>query len=120
MSLVTLGSAKRLFDAGDWRGCANRSYYAVYQAATSACLEHGDTFEHGWNNPSHEQLPDLIRNNGDLPVVTRRQIVARLRLLRVTREDADYRPGATVDRVVALTCVRSAADVLELLEVRDE
>jgi uncharacterized protein (UPF0332 family) len=120
MSLVALLSAKQLFDADDWRGCANRAYYAAYQAATSACIEHGDTFEHGWNNPSHEQLPGLIQNNGDLPVAMRRRVRQLLRILRNVRENADYRPGITVDRLEALAAVRSAALVLDLLGVTDE
>ena len=68
MALVTLDTAKFLRDLDDARSCISRIYYAAYQAAASASLAHGDgtRFPNGWNNPSHEQLPDLVQNNGRL------------------------------------------------------
>lgn len=120
LSLVGLTSAKLLFDNGDYRGCANRAYYAAYHAATAACVQHSDEFARGWSNPSHDQLPDLIRSNGDLPVTTRRQIARLLRILREERESADYRPGRTVGPINARDCIHGATTVLELLEVLNE
>ncbi len=116
MSVVGLRSARRLFDDGDFRGCANRAYYAAYHAATAACVEHGDTFGREWNNPPHEQLPELIQNNGDLPIATRRRVNQLLRPLRNARENADYRPGITVEREDALAALRSATTLLRLLK----
>jgi hypothetical protein len=43
-----------------------------------------------------------------------------LRRLRMARENADYRPGATVDRREAQICVLDAVYVLRALEVLDE
>lgn len=43
-----------------------------------------------------------------------------IRILRHAREDADYRPGASIDRAMALNCIRSAVLVLQDLEVQDE
>jgi hypothetical protein len=53
-----------IFANADYRRCANRSFYTAYQMETSIYLKHRDegAFPHGWNNPSQEQLPDLIRN----------------------------------------------------------
>jgi uncharacterized protein (UPF0332 family) len=112
-------SAQSLHLQGDSRGAANRSYYSVYQAATAVCVAHGDAnqFPHGWNNPSHDQLPDLIQNNGDLPITTRRRIGTLLTALRATREDADYRPGRTVDEEASLLALQYAKQALKLLGV---
>lgn len=119
LSSMGLTSAKLLFDANDYRGCANRAYYAAYHVLTGISIERGDNFVRGWNNPSHEQLPDLIRNNGDLSVSSRRQIGHQLTYLRTVREDADYRPGRTVDRAIALICLRYAANILYLSGVEE-
>lgn len=117
MSETGLRSARRLFDDGDYRGSANRSYYAAHHAATAACVEHGDAFGRGWNNPPHEQLPELLRDNGSLRVSTRRVLVAQLGFLRNARESTNYRPGITVDESVARQSLRFAANVLYLLGV---
>jgi uncharacterized protein (UPF0332 family) len=105
----------------DFRSAASRAYYAAYQAATAACFLHGDEtlFPHGWNNPSHDQLPGLVRNNGDLEVETRRKIARQLRELRTFREDADYRPGRAIVRAQALHCAQEAESVLKALGVTE-
>ena len=121
-SLIALVSARHLLNRGDWYGCANRAYYAAYQAGTGACIAHEDEdkFPPGWNNPTHEQLPDLIQNNGDLPKSARRQIRTHLGFLRQIREDADYRIGRTVNQEIAERCVRFSATVLSQLEVKEK
>lgn len=118
---ATLATAKLLRDGEDYRSCVSRAYYAAYQAATAICVAHGDAaqFPQGWNNPSHDQLPDLIMNNGDLPVSARRWVRRILRELRVLRETADYRVGVTVDRGSAVTALIMADSVLVRLEVQD-
>jgi hypothetical protein len=40
--------------------------------------------------------------------------------LRHAREDADYRPGITIDRPLAPAWVHIAIDVLLLLEIQSE
>lgn len=119
MSLVRLRAAKALLDLGFFRDSISRSYYAAYCAATSRIGKRGSSFAHGYKNPSHEQLPDLILNAGSIPEMTRRKTVAVLRVLRRAREDADYRPHVTIDRAEALNGFQSATRVLSLLEVRD-
>ena len=66
MALVTLDTAKSLRDHPDSRSCVSRIYYAAYQAAASVSITHGDAaqFPPGWNNPSHQQLPDLVAFQG--------------------------------------------------------
>ena len=75
-ALATLETAKHLRDREDNRSSVSRAYYAAYQAATSVCILHGDAanFPHGWHNPAHDQLPELINNNGALTVHTRRTV----------------------------------------------
>jgi uncharacterized protein (UPF0332 family) len=112
-----LQTAWLVFHEEDFPSAASRAYYAAYQAATTVCLLHRDSdkFPHGWNNPSHDQLPDLIRNNGDLEVSTRRKIAQFLNQLRETRETADYRPGKTIEKNDAFTCLQKADQVLHIL-----
>jgi uncharacterized protein (UPF0332 family) len=103
----------------DYRSAVNRAYYAAYQAATAACFLHGDSslFPNGWKNPSHDQLPALIRNNGDLEYEIRQKLARQLRELRTFREDADYRPGRSLLREQALRCTQEAESVLKALGV---
>ena len=122
MSLATLDTAKSLRERDDFRSCVSRIYYAAYQAAASVCIEHGDIaqFPAGWNNPSHEQLPDLVQNNGDYDLSARRTATRILRLLRNFREDADYRPGRTVDAATVRTALLAVATLFEVLEIDDD
>ena len=121
MALVTLDTAKSLRDHSDNRSCVSRIYYAAYQAAASVCITHGDAvrFPVGWNNPSHEQLPDLVQNNGSFDISARRTAARILRLLRNFREDADYRPGRTVDAAKVRTALLTVATLFEVLEIND-
>lgn len=121
MALVTLDTAKSLRDRDDNRSCISRIYYAAYQAAASVCIAHGDAvrFPNGWNNPSHEQLPDLVQNNGDFSPSARRMAARILRLLRNFREDADYRPGRTVDAATVRTALLAVATLFAVLEIND-
>ena len=120
MSLECLRAARRLLQEGYLRRSVNSSYYAAYCAVTSELTTRGVTFAHGWSNPSHEQLPDLVLNNTTLPRNTRYQINRILRRLRTARENADYRPTASIDQVLALACVRDAGTVLFVLGVEDD
>ena len=119
ISLGNLRAAKLLYNAEEYRAATTRAYYAAYHAATAECILHGDTdkFPPDWNNPTHDQLPDLMRNNGNLALSIRRRISQELRGLRRAREDADYRPGHTVDASAIRNALHSATMILELLEV---
>jgi uncharacterized protein (UPF0332 family) len=113
-------AAKGLLDEGHLRRSVSSAYYAAYSAVTSELVTRRVTFAHGWNNPSHEQLPDLILNNTSLARTARYQINRIMRRLRTARESADYRPGVSVDHVLALACVRDAISVLFALGVEDD
>ena len=118
-ALKTLKTAKHLRERDDYRSCVSRAYYTAYQAATSICILHGDAanFARGWHNPAHEHLPELIDNNGDLALPVRRRVVKHLDNLRALRETADYRMGYTIDAASALTAVKVADNLFNLLEI---
>lgn len=116
MSVERLRAAKALLEAGFWRDSISRSYYAAYCAATSAVIGRNAAFAFGRQNPSHDQLPDLILNTGSLPKAVRQKVKTRLYFLRYIRENADYRPYAPINRALALDCILSAAAVIKLLE----
>ncbi len=120
LSLECLRAAKMLVGEGYWRSSVNRSYYAAYCAVTNELVARGVRFARGWNNPPHEQLLNLITHNLAFPQNVRRRLRRLIRILRHAREDADYRPGASIDRAMALNCIRSAVLVLQDLEVQDE
>jgi len=121
-ALVTLETAKSFRDHPDSRSCVSRIYYAAYQAATAVCLAHGDAdrFPSGRNNPSHEQLPDLVRNNGDLPLSARQEVSRILRTLQRSRVDADYRPGQTVDASTVAGALLAVAKLFKILGIYDD
>ena len=116
MSGERLRAAKALLDLGLFRDSISRSYYAAYCAATSVVVGRGVTFAFGRQNPSHDQLPDLIANAGQISVPVRRKVRTRLYFLRYARESADYRPYAPIDRALALECLLNAAAVIKLVE----
>jgi uncharacterized protein (UPF0332 family) len=120
MSLDSLRAAKTLAGEGRLRSAISRSYYAAYYAVTGELAAKGVTFARGWNNPAHEQLPDLVSHNLPLSLERRRRLRKALRILRRAREDADYRPGISVDRQATLDYLRAAILVMDALGVRDE
>ena len=91
-------AAKLLHDQGLYRASVNRSYYAAYSLITKELVATGAAFARGWNNPAHEQLPQLILFTCPFDESIRRGVARTVRTLRHAREDADYRPGQTVDR----------------------
>jgi uncharacterized protein (UPF0332 family) len=117
MSQESLASAKTLAAEGRLRNSVSRAYYAAYAAVTGELTARGMSFAHGWNNPAHEQVPDLVGNNLPLPQATRWRLRKAMRILRRAREDADYRPGVSVDRSLATDCLRFAILVMEALGV---
>ena len=117
LSQEALQAAKSLAGQGLWRSSINRSYYAAYCAVTSELVRRRVSFARGWNNPAHEQVPDLIEHNLSLPRATRRRLKRIMRVLRRVREDADYRPAIVIERAHALDSLRMAAVVLKEMGV---
>jgi uncharacterized protein (UPF0332 family) len=102
MSRDALEGAQLLLLAENFRGCASRAYYSAYCAVAGELVKRRVTFPHGWNNPGHDQLPDLVLNHLAYSLNTRFEINKALRRLRKGREDADYRPRAAVGEADAV------------------
>jgi uncharacterized protein (UPF0332 family) len=120
LSSECLRAAKKLLDEGYLRRSVSSAYYAAYSAVTGELVARGITFAHGWNNPTHEQLPGLILHNSRLSRNARYALSRIMRRLRTAREAADYRPTVAVDQVLALACVRDAISVLFALGIEDD
>jgi uncharacterized protein (UPF0332 family) len=120
MSRDSLRAAKLLLSEGILRSSISRSYYAAYCAVTGDLDARGLSFAHGWQNPAHDQLPELVLHNTTWPRARRYQVNKALRRLRSAREDADYRPGAAIERRAAVDLVRDADFVAQTLGVYDE
>ena len=116
MSLECLQVAKRSLDDGYLRRSVSSSYYAAYSAVTGVLVARRVAFAHGWNNPAHEQVPDLVLHNLSLPRNTRYEINKALRRLRMERENADYRPRIEITPSTAVNSVRDALTIINLLE----
>jgi uncharacterized protein (UPF0332 family) len=120
IALDSFLASKGLLEAGRWRSCASRAYYAAYSAVTGSLATSGVSIGSGGKpNPSHEQLPRLALHNLDGArhgPDARRTISKRLRTLRMARQRADYGPEELIDRALARDCVRQAAAIFRDLE----
>lgn len=96
------------------RGVCSRAYYAAY-ALVTARLPESTSFGRGWRNPEHARLPGHVGRIAGLGETNRQAVRRALRRLRQRREDADYRPGATVDRAIALKSINDVAAIFDLL-----
>lgn len=111
-----LSSAEILLGVGRWRGVVSRAYYATYCAVVWKALLRGPiTFATGYQNPSHEAIPGLIRNRCLPPGVATDNVVDACILLRYFRIDADYKPHRPIDARVAFDTLREAKAVLAAL-----
>ncbi len=95
------------------RAACSRAYYAVY-ALIASLAPPGMTFPRGWNNPSHDQLPEIIRALGRTDRATVLEILSRLRDSRVA---ADYGVGQSVSAVTAKERVRDCSELFVRLGV---
>ena len=118
MSRDCLRSAKRLLEEELFRRSISSSYYAAYCAVTAELVAKGVNFAHGWRNPAHEQLVELVMNNINLPRNAKYELRKALKLTRRAREDADYRPHAIIDERIAREMLQLAGRVIKLLEER--
>jgi hypothetical protein len=111
------GAAKHLRAAmgkGFDRAVCSRAYYAAYALVTSR-LPTGISFGRGWQNPPHANLAKYVARIASLREVERTAVKTALSRLRARREDADYRPGITVDDGSARESMRDAAEVFRIL-----
>ncbi len=116
LSRDNLEAAQALLAGEYWRSSVSRSYYSAYCAVSHRLADRGVQLARGWNNPAHDQLLALIRNGLTLPPGARHQTASALRRLRLARETADYRPGNSVGKVLALASIRDAGSVLLMME----
>jgi uncharacterized protein (UPF0332 family) len=96
----SLTSAEVDYAAGRYNSCANRAYYACFQAAVAALLTEGLRPPNPRGEWSHEFVQSQF--NGLLIARRKRYPVTLRRILRDTievREKADYTPSAVSARV---------------------
>ena len=120
LSRESFHAAQELRGLSLFRSSVNRSYYAAYTAATSVVNPPRQGYRLGRGNPSHEQLPGLIRNLGSLQIEIRRAVNRCIRRLRNARIYADYLPGMTVDEPLAIHCIRDAKSVRIFLGLNEQ
>ena len=104
-------AAESLPEDGHCRSSVSRAYYAAYCAATHEIVQKLTTFSYGRKNPSHERVPTYIQNNLTITQSKKDAVNTLLILLRLFREDADYRPHLPVDEHIARDCIRAASEV---------
>lgn len=107
----SLRAAEILFREGEYRSCISRAYYAAYCAATEEIVKKLTTFPNAWNNPPHIKVSVYIQNNLTLAPTKKQRIIRRINILRLYRENADYRPQTTISEQVARNCIRAAAAI---------
>jgi hypothetical protein len=74
----------------------------------------GMAFPRGWNNPSHEQLPEIVRSLKGNDRTYINELVTRLRDSRIV---ADYGVGVNVSAVTARERVRDCVELFGLFGV---
>ena len=100
------------------RASVSRAYYAVYQEVTHQIIESGDGQFGRFNNPTHEVLARLVRNNlSSISGFRKRELERLIRRLRQRRVDADYRPKISVDRASVHGALRDMCEARRLLGV---
>ena len=117
ISRDALAASQELLTKGRIRSAISRAYYAAYSAIT-ARIRHGPGAPSGrFQNPSHDQAGKLLLILATMPLSQRRDLAAALRRLRKGREDADYRPGRTLNRDDAIKLIRDSLRVVKGLGV---
>ena len=116
MALDCLLAAQDLLGKGRHRSAIARAYYAAYCAVAST-QNPRRTYRLQRQNPSHEELADLINSYGKLPKAERIEIRKSLTVLQIWRVDADYRPVASVEKQESHTAVIHARSVLVRLGI---
>jgi uncharacterized protein (UPF0332 family) len=90
--------ARKLAEPGEERSSVSRAYYAAYSRLVAELRSQGMTQFGARANPSHAQLPRLVRGSlARLDDRARREISQALRRLRTRREAADYQPRVAID-----------------------
>lgn len=120
MSLDNLEAARKLFTEDHLRSCISRAYYAAYCAVTAELQKRKIKYPHGWINPAHIQILELVLNNLTMSFAALAAVSKAMRRLRQARESADYRPGVTWKRGDVVVLLRDAVRVARELGVSED
>src|SRR5437762_11252713 len=93
------------------RAACSRAYYAAYALLAGLALA-GFAFPYGWNNPTHDQLPEIVRQLNRIDRIDLEELVNRLLTSRI---DSDYGVGKSVSAVEARERVRDCAELFNRL-----
>lgn len=116
----SVAGARAEYEAGRYNNAANRSYYAVFQAAIHALQLEGVRLPGGGNAWGHpfvdSQFSGLLINRRHLYETSLRNVIGENRRLR---EDADYNPEP-VNPVRTIRAVQRAERFVTAVLRRDE
>jgi uncharacterized protein (UPF0332 family) len=105
------------------RSCVSRAYFAAYAAITRALVDSkGVRFPHGFEGPSHKDVPNLIGNHlaGALDRGNTREIKAAIRRLYSARIDGDYWISVHVGQEAVLSALRDCHRIFRELKIEME
>jgi len=109
-------ASQKLSDAGCYRSCVSRSYYAAFSAVTFR-LADKIRFRAGRESPAHNAIVGLTDRHLSLPAREMKDFKAALRRLNNERLTADYRSRWTVDGRNALAARKDAYKVCRYLGI---
>lgn len=112
-------AARDLYDVGQYRSSASRSYYAAFSVVTHELNAAGARFGGPQETPTHQAVPKLMKQYLTLPGRQMITSIAIIRRLYAARIAADYQRRST-DGVAALDALRDAAAFFRYLGVDDE
>ena len=121
MGTDSLKAAKKLKDAGCFRSCISRAYYAAFSRVTSELIKAAGPGAFGrYRHPRHHQIPRSMDAHlgRQLAEPDLKWLKAVIRRLYKARLDADYVSGAAVDEALARDMLRDAHVVFRVLGVR--
>ena len=101
------------------RSCVSRAYYAAFSVLNERLLPL-EAPPQGYETHAHRRIPDLIHAHLLLQDERgRRSLRTTARRLYNARLDADYRRSRTEDDAIALSALRDAKAIFEILGVGD-
>jgi hypothetical protein len=107
MALDSSIAAKDLLRSRRYRSAASGAYDATYALVTHRVATQGMASFGRFQNPSHAEVAALVLGNvAGLDEQRRRTVSRAVRVLRMHREDADYRPHARVGARSSRECAR--------------
>lgn len=109
-------AAKDLLRGHRYRSSISRSYYASYSLVTHRLVSQGFKTFGRFSNPAHVDVAAFALSSlAGVSEADRRTVSRAVRVLRMHREDADYRPHANVDAQACRDCARLMSKVFKSL-----